>query len=151
MIILLVFSVNAITLPWSIEFDWINLEHSLEFTLAYDYIKYGYIGLGFKDISGKNNMDHSDLWIFDLENKSVSDYKGDGNGYPILDYKNNLLGIKFHSDKNIITWKRMKKTDDVNDIELYLRNINFFDVLGILLMEKLLVMDMEINIEELLR
>ena len=45
----------------------------------------------------------------------------------------------------------MKKTDDVNDIELYLRNINFFDVLGILLMEKLLVMDMEINIEELLR
>ena len=109
---------ESLLLANNISVSWSFGNNEIKFLLKHQQVNTGYIGIGIKSISGRNSMDESNLWIFNLDSNLASDHKGEGNGFPELDYENNLLDVIFDADQKQIQWKRRFKTGDCDDIDI---------------------------------
>ena len=111
-----IFSVTGLLLPNQISLSWKISSSQIFFTLKHPKLLSGYIGIGLKPITGKNSMEDSDLWIFDISNSLITDHKGEGNGFPDFDYENNIKQAHFNQTSKIIHFQRDFKTGDPDDI-----------------------------------
>lgn len=128
-IFLILFTIaQALLLPQNLTITWTFSNTHVAFVLTHGKNNKGYIGIGLKDFYKDWNMDDSDLWIFDLENKLASDHLGEGSGFPEFDYENHLEDVKF--SLNRIEWKRRRKTGDSEDIEVVMKKYLMLWCLG---------------------
>lgn len=117
--ILIISLAYSLEVPNKFNLTWTVSESHIKFTL-FQNINKGYIGLGLKSSQGDSSMSESDIWIFDLENKLVTDHHSKDNSFPNYDYKNSLQNVEFSQDGKIIEWTRKMLTKDFEDIEISL-------------------------------